>query len=80
MEDERQVELDCIAAIFPEIVLDPDNSFSASIELPIHPNQPVKVVFPASADGAATLPTPPPSDNSGEGRQEAVPVELTINV
>jgi hypothetical protein len=39
MEDERQVELDCIAAIFPEILLDPDNPFSASIELPIHPNQ-----------------------------------------
>jgi len=80
MEDERQVELDCIAAIFPEILLDPDNPFSASIELPIHPNQPVKVVFPASANGAATLPTPPPSDNSGEERQEEAPAEPTINV
>ncbi|KAF4632723.1 hypothetical protein G7Y89_g5408 [Cudoniella acicularis] len=62
MEDERTVELDCIAAIFPEIILDPSNPFSASIELPINPQNPVKVVFPAASDGA--LVTPPPSDSS----------------
>ncbi len=64
MEDERQVELDCIAAIFPEIAFDADNSFCATIDLPVHPISPVKVVFPLSADGL--LPTPPPSTSSGE--------------
>src|SRR3954469_22367203 len=64
MDDERQIELDCISAIFPEIILDPENPFSASIELPVNPTNPVKVVFPASADGL--LPTPPLSETSGE--------------
>jgi E3 ubiquitin-protein ligase RNF14 len=64
MEDERQTELDCIEAIFPEIQLEPGNPFSASIELPVHPTAPVKVIFPASADGL--IPTPPTSTASGE--------------
>lgn len=69
MEDERQVELDCIAAIYPEIQFDPENKFSASIELPVHPTNPVKVVFPASSDGL--LVTPPPSSNSGQEYEQA---------
>jgi E3 ubiquitin-protein ligase RNF14 len=67
MEDERQVELDCIAAIFPEIQFDTQNLFSASIELPVNPTNPVKVVFPASADGL--IPTPPSSSNSGQDNE-----------
>jgi E3 ubiquitin-protein ligase RNF14 len=70
MEDERQVELDCIAAIFPEIQFDTQNPFSASIELAVNPTNPVKVVFPASSDGL--IPTPPPSSNSGQ-ENEHVP-------
>jgi E3 ubiquitin-protein ligase RNF14 len=69
MEDERQVELDCIAAIYPEICFAPDNPFSASIELPVNPTNPVKVVFPASSDGL--LPTPPASSNSGQENEQA---------
>ncbi|CZR60302.1 related to HFB30 [Phialocephala subalpina] len=64
MEDEREVEMECIAAIFPEISFDPANPFSATIELPVHPTSSVKVVFPASADGL--LPTPPRSTISGQ--------------
>ncbi|KAF8855736.1 RWD-domain-containing protein [Acephala macrosclerotiorum] len=69
MEDERQVEMECIAAIFPEISFDPANQFSATIELPVHPTSSVKVVFPASADGL--LPTPPPSATSGQEDEQA---------
>ena len=67
MEDERQVELDCISAIFPEIVLDPNEPFTATIDLPVNPRNPVKVYFPASADGAIQTPlhTPPRSVASG---------------
>ncbi|TVY42655.1 E3 ubiquitin-protein ligase [Lachnellula subtilissima] len=75
-EDERTIELDCIAAIFPEIVLDPENPFSASIELPVHPQNAVKVVFPASSDGA--LPTPPQSDSSSQVDAESTPEIVTI--
>lgn len=69
-DDERKIELDCIAAIFPEIILDPENAFSASIELPVHPQNAVKVIFPASSDGA--LPTPPRSDSSNQDNVETV--------
>jgi E3 ubiquitin-protein ligase RNF14 len=67
MDDERQIELDCIAAIFPEIVLDPNEPFTANIDLPVNPRIPVKVYFPPSADGAVQLPTPPRSATSGLG-------------
>lgn len=63
MEDERQEELDCIAAIYPEILVDPDNPFCVSMYLPVHPTTPVKVLFPAFSDGL--LPTPPLSVDSG---------------
>ena len=65
MEDERQVELDCIAAIFPEIAINPQDPFTASIELPVNPQNPVKVIFPASSDGVAP-PTPPQSATENE--------------
>ena len=71
MDDERTVELDCLAAIFPEIVLHTKDSFRASIELPVNPTAPVKVVFPASADGI--LPTPPLSDTSSQEDAELGP-------
>jgi E3 ubiquitin-protein ligase RNF14 len=62
MEDERSIELDCLTAIFPEIILDPKNPFSATIDLQVNPAKPVKVRFPAAADGV--WPTPPQSDTS----------------
>lgn len=73
MEDERQVEMDCLAAIFPEMITDPQDPFSASLELPVNPNTAVRVVFPASAEGSTpTLPTPPRSESSGEAGEPAV--------
>jgi E3 ubiquitin-protein ligase RNF14 len=74
-DDERTVELECIQAIFPEIVLDTENPFSASIELPVHPQNAVKVVFPASSDGA--LPTPPQSDSSSQVNVESTAPQAT---
>jgi E3 ubiquitin-protein ligase RNF14 len=70
MEDERQTELDCIAAIFPEIQIDPENVFCASIDIPVHPTAPVKVIFPAASDGGGALPTPPHSATSGQERED----------
>ena len=81
MEDERQVELDCIAAIFPEIVLDPIQPFTATIDLPVNPRNPVKVCFPASTDGAIQIPfpTPPLSASSGQ-EDERIAVDLNNDI
>jgi E3 ubiquitin-protein ligase RNF14 len=79
MEDERAIELDCIAAIFPELLIDPENPFSASIELEVKPAIPVKVVFPASAEGsAANFPTPPLSFDSGDTEERAFNAAINI--
>lgn len=72
MDDERQVEMDCISAIFPEMIIDPDNPFSASIELPVNPSTAVKVVFLTVAQGLTPLPTPPPSGASDQEGQAAL--------
>jgi E3 ubiquitin-protein ligase RNF14 len=70
MDDERQVEMDCISAIFPEMITDPINPFSASIELPVNPSTAVRVVFPAAAEGSTPpIPTPPPSEGSDQEGQ-----------
>ncbi|SLM36872.1 ring finger protein [Lasallia pustulata] len=76
-EDERAVELSSIAAIFPELVIDPSDPFCATIDLPVTPKNPLAVLFPPLADGAppAELPTPPTSDEASDvalGRHEPV--------
>lgn len=65
-EDERAIELSSIAAIYPEIVIEPLEPFSASIEINVEPIKPLAVVFPPSADGAPPLAvlTPPTSDET----------------
>jgi E3 ubiquitin-protein ligase RNF14 len=50
LEDERTTELSSIAAIFPEIILDPQNLFSASIDLSVVPSYPLPVVFPEPSE------------------------------
>lgn len=50
-EDERQEELDTLTAIFPELLVDSDDPFSASLELPVRPTTPLLVRFvPTSRD------------------------------
>lgn len=69
-EDERAIELFSIAAIFPELVIHPENPFRASIEVPVSPTKPLAVVFPPQADGVppVALPTPPSSNGiRGDG-------------
>ena len=48
-EDERAIELSSIAAIFPELVIEPTNSFSASIDVSVEPVEPLAVLFPSIA-------------------------------
>jgi E3 ubiquitin-protein ligase RNF14 len=51
VEDEREIELSSISAIFPEIALDPLDPFSASIDLPVTPSLPLPVAFPEPSEG-----------------------------
>ena len=72
-EDERAIELSSIAAIYPELIIEPKAPFEASLEIPVAPTSPLKIHFQALADGAApALPTPPTSteQDDGEARPE----------
>ncbi|KAF7161212.1 hypothetical protein CNMCM6106_008538 [Aspergillus hiratsukae] len=61
-EDERSVELSSIAAIYPEIKIDPASPFRASLDIPVRPSTPLPVCFEQQLD--ARFPevlTPPTS-------------------
>src|SRR5271154_1528661 len=61
-DDERAAELTSIAAIFPELVVDLNNPYAASLDLIISPATPLKIRFQTPAkDNTPTLPTPPTS-------------------
>src|SRR5271154_3723238 len=66
-EDERTIEFSSIAAIFPELVLDPKQPFTATLQLAVTPLKPLKIVFKPSAESAPpVLPTPPTSTEQGD--------------
>ena len=82
-DDERAVELSTIAAIFPELILDPSNPFSASLDLPVTPLKPFAVLFPALSGGAplANFPTPPTSIESTDDtsiQRDALPAACDV--
>lgn len=60
-EDDRSVELTSIEAIFPEINIDPESPFKATLELPVALPSPTKVCFQQPTDvrfpAALTPPT-----------------------
>ena len=61
-DDERTIELSSIAAIFPELILDPKSSYDATLNIAVPPNPPLKIRFHQSAEsGPPVLPTPPSS-------------------
>jgi E3 ubiquitin-protein ligase RNF14 len=49
-DDEREIELSSITAIFPELVLSSENRFTASINLPVIPATPFTVRSPGLPD------------------------------
>ncbi|KAI2337315.1 hypothetical protein LOY96_001642 [Ophidiomyces ophidiicola] len=49
-DDERAVELSSIAAIYPEIELNSDAPFSASLALPVSPTNSTKIIFKPSLE------------------------------
>jgi E3 ubiquitin-protein ligase RNF14 len=57
-EDEREEELSTISAIYPELLLDPNDPFTASLHLPVHPSNPLTLRV-----SSAPPPSPPDSDD-----------------
>lgn len=70
LEDERDVELSSITAIFPELIIDPQDSHTATLELDVAPSTPLIITFKAQPTSPLAAVTPciiPPSIN-GENR------------
>ncbi|WYZ38885.1 hypothetical protein EsH8_III_000799 [Colletotrichum jinshuiense] len=69
-DDPRRDELSALQAIFPEIEPDDKNPFCFTIELPVHPANPVTVAFPAASNAdvpaASQLPGIEPRVDSHE--------------
>ena len=80
LEDERAVELSTIAAIFPELVFDPADPFTASIDLPVTPPKPFAVQFPPSAGGAVPKGILTPPNSEGASDDTSVHKETTLEV
>src|SRR3954452_2854158 len=66
-DDERTIELSSIAAIFPELILDPKSPYDATLSIAVSPSPPLKIRFHQSAEsGLPLLPTPPTSVETDE--------------
>lgn len=53
-EDERTEEIDALTAIFPELSFDANDRFSATLDLPVAPAEPLLVRFIPSHDSRHT--------------------------
>ncbi|RJE25149.1 Ring finger protein [Aspergillus sclerotialis] len=66
-DDDRSVELSSIAAIYPEIVIDPASPYKASLELPVAPSNPLRVCFEQKSEpNFPVVLTPPTSVDTSE--------------
>ncbi|KAF2811801.1 RWD-domain-containing protein [Mytilinidion resinicola] len=78
-DDEREEELSSIKAIYPdELIVDPHDPFSASIDILVAPATPLAVVFPHPVDGAPPT-TLPPSPTSQLGAPPSVQPKRDIH-
>ncbi|MCJ1383569.1 translation termination inhibitor protein itt1 [Xylographa soralifera] len=78
-EDERAIELSTNTYIFPELVIDADNCFSASIELPVCPAKPLAVTFVSRAEVATASPLPTPPRSVAASSEESKTIEVAVD-
>ncbi|KAJ5933024.1 hypothetical protein N7516_007513 [Penicillium verrucosum] len=74
-EDDRSVELSSIAAIFPEIQIDPSSPFQAVLDLPVAPSVPTSICFQQPLDAVAAVITPPTSLDESKGELDQPPIK-----
>ncbi|EXJ91549.1 hypothetical protein A1O3_00097 [Capronia epimyces CBS 606.96] len=61
-DDERTIELASIAAIYPELIVDAQDPYTATLELSVTPVIPLRILFAPATDGVPpALPKPPSS-------------------
>lgn len=66
IDDERAVELSSIAAIYPEISIDPSSPLKASLDLPVAPSTPLIVYFHQPDTSFPAVLTPPTSSSEAD--------------
>lgn len=81
-EDERAVELSTISAIFPELVLAPNQPFKVFLEIIVTPAKAFPVAFPALARSAppSVLSAQPQSDVGGDGLKTNGPQTAALEI
>lgn len=75
-DDERAIELSSVAAIYPELAIDSSDPFSATIDIPVEPIEPLAIRFPTSVSQEIRLPTPPPSNGVSQATVEVARQEI----
>ncbi|KAJ5173772.1 Zinc finger C6HC-type [Penicillium coprophilum] len=73
-EDDRSVELSSIAAIFPEIQIDPSSPFKAVLDLPVAPSAPTSICFQQPLEVVPAI-TPPTSLDESKGELDHPPIK-----
>ncbi|EXJ60952.1 hypothetical protein A1O7_05105 [Cladophialophora yegresii CBS 114405] len=81
-EDERTIELSTIAAIYPELVVDENDPYTATLELSVTPVQPLRILFRPSIDTTPPAPPTPPtsSDHGNDGTGNKPVVQQTLQL
>ncbi|KAI0157676.1 RWD-domain-containing protein [Xylariaceae sp. FL1272] len=83
-DDIRDVELETLAAIYPELQIDEDNPHKFSIELPVSLVKPLNVLFPAATETApavsaeASVPAIPEVDSQSLQHLPALQVNISL--
>ncbi|KAJ5180197.1 translation termination inhibitor protein i.t1.c1 [Penicillium capsulatum] len=81
VEDDRSVELSSIAAIYPEITIDPASPFKATLDLPVALPSPTHVCFQQPIDvGLPAALTPPTSIELPPGYPSEKPPTVRLSV
>ncbi|MCJ1285501.1 translation termination inhibitor protein itt1 [Xylographa opegraphella] len=78
-EDQRATELTTNTYIFPELIIDTESCFSASIELPVNPAKPLVVVFVSDAEVATAVNLPIPPRSTVSSSEESGTIAVTVD-
>lgn len=70
-EDDRIIELSAISAIYPELIIDVNDPFSASIDIAVAPVKPLAIAFSPQENGGSQLGLLTPSTSDDMDNQVA---------
>ncbi|OAA60479.1 RWD domain-containing protein [Niveomyces insectorum RCEF 264] len=70
VDDQRAVELSTLAAIFPEMVVDDNDRYTVSLDVPVNPARVVTVAFPAADNHEAAGANGDGTENGNRNRDD----------